>query len=129
MRSVAAGNPLRVLVELIQQLLQRLGRAAAEMDGRRLLAHQPQQCRRESEPLVARVLGHFDLRDVRRERTNEPLVVHLKNGSGLRIACWSKVAVREAMQCPPAYQYCADGTSALASRASRTPFLLGVTAV
>ena len=78
-------KPEFVAIQLFQQLLQYVSTAATEMDIGGLMAHQYQQIGRQRESLVARVLGHFDLRDVRRELADQPLLPNQHNAREYRI--------------------------------------------
>ena len=72
------GKPCFVAVEPTEQLLEAVATAAAKMNVGRLLAHQAEESRRQSKPLVAVVLGHLDLCHIRRELAQQPRVMYLE---------------------------------------------------
>ena len=75
-----SGEALAIAIQSIQPRLEIPTAPAAEMDVGGLASHQPEKMRRQYEPFVVLVLRHVDLRNVRRQLTDQPAVVDLEMG-------------------------------------------------
>src|SRR5262245_30897501 len=75
-----SGEPLAIAIQSIQPRLEIPTAPAAEMDVGGLVSHQPEKIRRQYEPFVVLVLRHVNLRNVRRQLTDQPAVVDLEIG-------------------------------------------------